>query len=122
MKHCVYLQSTQTAHDLMVSVKGCDQVLILLSSFLFFFPCRQLKRDHPSAVVLSTDDFFVENGVYIFEPDFLEDAHKWNQKRGDQTRSRGCAVLHFRLSLNLAPQMKYLKVVFTIQFTEHWLK
>lgn len=81
MKHCVYLQSTQMTHDLMVSIKGCYHALILLPSFYFF--CRQLKRDNPSAVVLSTDDFFVENGVYIFEPDFLEDAHKWNQKRGD---------------------------------------
>lgn len=59
------------------------------SLIFIFLSCRQLKRDHPSAVVLSTDDFFVENGVYIFEPDFLEDAHKWNQKRGDQTWSRG---------------------------------
>ncbi|NXH29326.1 N42L1 protein, partial [Myiagra hebetior] len=50
---------------------------------------RQLKRDHPSAVVLSTDDFFVENGVYIFEPDFLEDAHKWNQKRARKAMKNG---------------------------------
>ncbi|NWY11487.1 N42L1 protein, partial [Aphelocoma coerulescens] len=53
------------------------------------FFCRQLKRDHPSAVVLSTDDFFVENGVYIFEPDFLEDAHKWNQKRARKAMKNG---------------------------------
>lgn len=85
MKHCVYLQSTQIAHGLLVSVKGCYQVPILSS---FVFPCRQLKRDNPTAVVLSTDDFFIENGVYVFEPDFLEDAHKWNQKRGDWTLSR----------------------------------
>uniref|UniRef100_A0A8C3QZV8 NEDD4-binding protein 2-like 1 n=1 Tax=Cyanoderma ruficeps TaxID=181631 RepID=A0A8C3QZV8_9PASS len=49
----------------------------------------QLKRDHPSAVVLSTDDFFVENGVYVFEPDFLEDAHKWNQKRARKAMKNG---------------------------------
>ncbi|NXM16517.1 N42L1 protein, partial [Ploceus nigricollis] len=58
-------------------------------SFIFFSSCRQLKRDHPSAVVLSTDDFFVENGVYIFEPDFLEDAHKWNQKRARKAMKNG---------------------------------
>ncbi|NWV77777.1 N42L1 protein, partial [Dasyornis broadbenti] len=51
--------------------------------------CRQLKRDYPSAVVLSTDDFFVENGIYIFEPDFLEDAHKWNQKRAHKAMKNG---------------------------------
>ncbi|NXL35736.1 N42L1 protein, partial [Glaucidium brasilianum] len=50
---------------------------------------RQLKRDYPSAVVLSTDDFFIENGVYMFEPDFLEDAHKWNQKRAHKAMKNG---------------------------------
>ncbi|XP_074671973.1 LOW QUALITY PROTEIN: NEDD4-binding protein 2-like 1 [Strix aluco] len=50
---------------------------------------RQLKRDYPSAVVLSTDDFFIENGVYVFEPDFLEDAHKWNQKRAHKAMKNG---------------------------------
>nr|XP_009924329.1 PREDICTED: NEDD4-binding protein 2-like 1 [Haliaeetus albicilla] len=49
----------------------------------------QLKRDYPSAVVLSTDDFFIENGVYMFEPDFLEDAHKWNQKRARKAMKNG---------------------------------
>ncbi|XP_063006397.1 NEDD4-binding protein 2-like 1, partial [Melospiza melodia melodia] len=50
---------------------------------------RQLKRDNPTAVVLSTDDFFIENGVYVFEPDFLEDAHKWNQKRARKAMKKG---------------------------------
>ncbi|KFZ51349.1 NEDD4-binding protein 2-like 1, partial [Antrostomus carolinensis] len=50
---------------------------------------RKLKRDYPSAVVLSTDDFFTENGVYLFEPDFLEDAHKWNQKRARKAMKNG---------------------------------
>ncbi|KAF2973783.1 hypothetical protein EK904_004625 [Melospiza melodia maxima] len=67
--------------------KAVGKVLILLSSFIF--PCRQLKRDNPTAVVLSTDDFFIENGVYVFEPDFLEDAHKWNQKRARKAMKKG---------------------------------
>ncbi|KFP09936.1 NEDD4-binding protein 2-like 1, partial [Egretta garzetta] len=50
---------------------------------------RQLKCDYPSAVVLSTDDFFIENGVYVFEPDLLEDAHKWNQKRAHKAMKNG---------------------------------
>ncbi|XP_064297117.1 NEDD4-binding protein 2-like 1 [Phalacrocorax carbo] len=50
---------------------------------------RQLKRDYPSAVILSTDDYFFENGVYVFEPDFLEDAHKWNQKRAHKAMKNG---------------------------------
>ncbi|KAK2533076.1 N4bp2l1 [Columba livia] len=50
---------------------------------------RQLKREYPSAVVLSTDDYFIENGVYMFEPDLLEDAHKWNQKRARKAMKNG---------------------------------
>ncbi|NXN18739.1 N42L1 protein, partial [Indicator maculatus] len=50
---------------------------------------RQLKRDCPGAVVLSTDDFFIEDGVYMFEPDLLEDAHKWNQKRARTAMKKG---------------------------------
>lgn len=56
-------------------------------SFIFF--SRQLKCDYPSAVVLSTDDFFSRNGVYVFDPDFLEDAHKWNQKRARKAMKNG---------------------------------
>lgn len=76
------MQSSRRALDVMFFVEGmCLHILILLS--LCFLFSRQLKYDYPSAVVLSTDDFFTRNGVYVFEPDFLEDAHKWNQKRGD---------------------------------------
>lgn len=73
----------------------------MLLLYIFFF--RQLKREYPSAVVLSTDDYFIENGVYMFEPDLLEDAHKWNQKRGDQTQSRGFAC---QSVFKLSPQNK----------------
>ncbi|NWX84630.1 N42L1 protein, partial [Nothoprocta pentlandii] len=50
---------------------------------------RQLKRDSPSAVVLSTDDFFIRSGVYVFEPDLLEDAHRWNQARAEKAMKNG---------------------------------
>ncbi|XP_075583789.1 NEDD4-binding protein 2-like 1 isoform X2 [Pelecanus crispus] len=50
---------------------------------------RQLKRDYPSAVILSTDDYFIKNGGYRFEPDLLEDAHKWNQKRAHEAMKNG---------------------------------
>uniref|UniRef100_A0A8B9PQB2 Uncharacterized protein n=1 Tax=Apteryx owenii TaxID=8824 RepID=A0A8B9PQB2_APTOW len=57
------------------------------SFFDLFF--RQLKRDYPNAVVLSTDDFFNRNGVYVFQHDFLEEAHKWNQARADKVMKNG---------------------------------
>nr|XP_009684899.1 PREDICTED: NEDD4-binding protein 2-like 1 [Struthio camelus australis] len=54
---------------------------------------QQLKRDNPNAVVLSTDDFFSRNGVYVFEHDFLEDAHKWNQTRADKAMKNGKSLV-----------------------------
>ncbi|XP_032352225.1 NEDD4-binding protein 2-like 1 isoform X4 [Camelus ferus] len=43
---------------------------------------RQLQHDFPRALIFSTDDFFFrEDGAYEFNPDFLEEAHEWNQKR-----------------------------------------
>nr|XP_020644295.1 NEDD4-binding protein 2-like 1 [Pogona vitticeps] len=51
---------------------------------------RQLKREFPSAVIFSTDDyFFTEDGSYVFDPDCLEDAHKWNQKRARKAMKNG---------------------------------
>lgn len=55
---------------------------------------RQLQHDFPRALIFSTDDFFFrEDGTYEFNPDFLEEAHEWNQKRGDK--------LFFKLLRNL---------------------
>ncbi|XP_061849561.1 NEDD4-binding protein 2-like 1 isoform X2 [Colius striatus] len=69
-------------------VTGCPS-LTFSSGFPWLVVTGQLKRDYPSAVVLSTDDFFVEDGVYVFEPDLLEDAHKWNQKRACRAMRSG---------------------------------
>uniref|UniRef100_A0A8D0LA40 NEDD4-binding protein 2-like 1 n=1 Tax=Sphenodon punctatus TaxID=8508 RepID=A0A8D0LA40_SPHPU len=50
---------------------------------------RQLKREFPSAVVFSTDDFFFQDGIYEFDHDYLEEAHKWNQKRARKAMKNG---------------------------------
>ncbi|XP_023373527.1 NEDD4-binding protein 2-like 1 isoform X3 [Otolemur garnettii] len=50
---------------------------------------RQLQHDFPRALIFSTDDFFFrEDGAYEFNPDFLEEAHEWNQKRGISERTK----------------------------------
>ncbi|XP_068840689.1 NEDD4-binding protein 2-like 1 isoform X4 [Capricornis sumatraensis] len=50
---------------------------------------RQLQHDFPRALIFSTDDFFFrEDGAYEFNPDFLEEAHEWNQKRGISDRTK----------------------------------
>ncbi|XP_053168651.1 NEDD4-binding protein 2-like 1 isoform X2 [Hemicordylus capensis] len=51
---------------------------------------RQLKHEFPSATVFSTDDyFFTEDGIYVFDSDSLEEAHKWNQKRARKAMKNG---------------------------------
>lgn len=40
---------------------------------------------NPGAVSLSTDEYFICDGEYRFDPDMLADAHLWNQKRGKQS-------------------------------------
>nr|XP_048275151.1 NEDD4-binding protein 2-like 1 isoform X4 [Myodes glareolus] len=50
---------------------------------------REMQRDFPRAMIFSTDDFFFrEDGAYEFNPDFLEEAHEWNQKRGISDRTK----------------------------------
>ncbi|KAM9320679.1 NEDD4-binding protein 2-like 1 [Gastrophryne carolinensis] len=50
----------------------------------------RFKRDFPAAVVLSTDDYFLEeDGTYSYDPDLLREAHRWNQKRARKAMSRG---------------------------------
>ncbi|XP_015279681.1 PREDICTED: NEDD4-binding protein 2-like 1 [Gekko japonicus] len=59
------------------------------SSGVCLLSFRQLKREFPSAVIFSTDDYFTEDGTYIFDPDCLEDAHRWNQKRARKAMKNG---------------------------------
>lgn len=40
---------------------------------------------NPGAVSLSTDEYFICNGEYRYDPDMLGEAHVWNQKRGNQS-------------------------------------
>ncbi|XP_037655765.1 NEDD4-binding protein 2-like 1 isoform X7 [Choloepus didactylus] len=55
---------------------------------------RQLQHDFPRALVFSTDDFFFrEDGTYEFNPDFLEEAHDWNQKRARRAMRGGASPI-----------------------------
>uniref|UniRef100_A0A8D2J4I1 NEDD4-binding protein 2-like 1 n=1 Tax=Varanus komodoensis TaxID=61221 RepID=A0A8D2J4I1_VARKO len=51
---------------------------------------RQLKHEFPSAFIFSTDDFFItDEGTYIFDPNALEEAHQWNQRRARKAMKNG---------------------------------
>ncbi|XP_021340102.1 uncharacterized protein LOC110441305 isoform X2 [Mizuhopecten yessoensis] len=41
-------------------------------------------------VVLSSDDYFIQNGIYRFEPHLLSEAHEWNRLRTIQNLHNGC--------------------------------
>lgn len=42
---------------------------------------RELANETPGAVILSTDDYFMINGQYVFEPGKLAMYHSMNQER-----------------------------------------
>ncbi|XP_073464686.1 NEDD4-binding protein 2 isoform X2 [Aquarana catesbeiana] len=42
---------------------------------------RMLLEQNPAGVILSTDDYFQQNGQYQFDINCLSEAHDWNQKR-----------------------------------------
>nr|XP_014349577.1 PREDICTED: NEDD4-binding protein 2-like 1 isoform X2 [Latimeria chalumnae] len=51
---------------------------------------RQLKHEFPSAVIFSTDDYFIDkDGRYFFERDRLGKAHEWNQTRARTAMKQG---------------------------------
>ncbi|XP_073899681.1 NEDD4-binding protein 2-like 1 isoform X2 [Castor canadensis] len=55
---------------------------------------RKLQHDFPRALIFSTDDFFFrEDGAYEFNPDFLEEAHEWNQKRARKAMRNGISPI-----------------------------
>ncbi|XP_044262749.1 NEDD4-binding protein 2-like [Tribolium madens] len=39
--------------------------------------------------ILSTDDYFIQNRKYVFDPSRLQEAHEWNHRRAFQAMSRG---------------------------------
>ncbi|XP_021018298.1 NEDD4-binding protein 2-like 1 [Mus caroli] len=55
---------------------------------------RQLQHDYPRALIFSTDDFFFrEDGTYEFNPNLLEEAHEWNQKRARKAMRNGISPI-----------------------------
>ncbi|XP_029008207.1 NEDD4-binding protein 2 [Betta splendens] len=50
---------------------------------------RALLEDNQGGIILSTDDYFTQNGQYRFDPTFLGEAHEWNHKRAKEAFERG---------------------------------
>ncbi|XP_077421360.1 uncharacterized protein n4bp2l2 isoform X2 [Vanacampus margaritifer] len=50
---------------------------------------RDLLATGPSGLILSTDDYFAQNGGYRYEPSLLRDAHTWNHRRASDAMHDG---------------------------------
>ena len=65
--------------------------IVVLSSLVFAFSYFNehfnfcFREIQFNGIILSTDEFFVKNGVYKFDFTKLSDAHAWNKKRGKYT-------------------------------------
>ena len=44
-------------------------------------------------VVYSSDDFFIQNGKYVFDAKKLGEAHKWNQNRVEEAMKQGMSPI-----------------------------
>ncbi|XDV14939.1 hypothetical protein PO909_015103 [Leuciscus waleckii] len=48
-----------------------------------------MVAQNPGGVVLSTDEYFIQNGQYQFEPNLLGEAHEWNHQRAKDAFEKG---------------------------------
>jgi predicted kinase len=53
-----------------------------------------IKNNGGIGVVFSTDEFFMKNDKYVFQPENLGRAHQWNEKRtGDAMKSGSSLII-----------------------------
>lgn len=84
--------------------------------------------DTPNSIILSSDDYFITNGVYQFDKDKIQEAHKWNWERFraeveketpliiiDNTNIRKFHYAHY---LDYASRHNYLTLVAIIPHNE----
>ncbi|XP_036438960.1 LOW QUALITY PROTEIN: NEDD4-binding protein 2 [Colossoma macropomum] len=48
-----------------------------------------MLEQNPGGVVLSTDEYFTQNGTYCYEPNLLGEAHAWNHRRAKEAFEKG---------------------------------
>lgn len=61
----------------------CVGLYLIYYMFVFsLFVSHCYSQIQGNGVVLSTDDFFVKNGFYVYDQQDLSKAHEWNKERG----------------------------------------
>ncbi|XP_072784195.1 NEDD4-binding protein 2 isoform X2 [Taeniopygia guttata] len=80
-------QQPRVCHMMRKKMQLIGQVLVLLrgvpgsgKSYL----ARNLLKDNPGGIILSTDDYFYKHGQYHYDPGCLGEAHDWNRKRAKE--------------------------------------
>lgn len=82
---------------------------------------ERMMRENPKAITLSSDDFFIENGVYTFDKDKIDSAHKNNFERFKEAikgelpyiivDNTNIKSFHYRHYLDYAQRHNYLVLI-----------
>lgn len=71
-----------------VKIAEADKRLIMLRSLPGAGKSTLARRIGQGGVVLSTDDFFMVNGRYLYDKEMIGQAHLWNQGRARQAMQK----------------------------------
>ena len=107
--------SQRTSHGWMKKASDGKKVIILqgISGAGKSTLARELERKY-NVKALGSDDFFMKDGKYIFEPDRLQEAHTWNRDRVEEAMKRGDRVVIVDNTNTQAWEMKpYVKLAYT---------
>ncbi|XP_037123873.1 NEDD4-binding protein 2-like 2 [Syngnathus acus] len=72
---------------------------------------RELLATGPSGLILSTDDYFVHDSGYRYDPNLLGEAHEWNHQRaGDAMRDGRSPVIIDNTNLQAWEMKPYVQM------------
>ncbi len=60
-------------------------------------------------IIYSTDDFFMRDGIYVFDGKAISNAHQWNQQRTETALQQGKIYINYSF-LRYYPSILYLYV------------
>lgn len=54
---------------------------------------KLIQENNGNGIVFSTDDYFIKDGIYKFDPNLLGKAHNWNQDRAIKKMKEGESLI-----------------------------
>lgn len=80
-KHCSFLNFSTTAHCELCDKSRSERNTAAVTLTNQSTPIHGVSSDI-TGIILSTDDFFLQkDGSYVYDTDFIVEAHRWNQQR-----------------------------------------